>query len=82
MKTFQEAINNLNKYRRYINDPNKISEIDASINRAQNWINKMQPALSDWNKRVLNYPNIWSPDGTSKAQPDWPSDPVAATRRN
>ena len=75
IKTLQEAIQNLNNHRPFIRDPNKLSEIDAAINRAQERINKMQPALNEWNNRASNYPDKWNPNGISKVKPGWPSDP-------
>jgi uncharacterized protein DUF4157 len=65
----------INNARKAISDPQKTSEIDATIRRGQERINKLQEALDKWNNRSTSNPSVWNPDGTSKVTPDFPKNP-------
>ena len=67
-----DAISRLENVKQFITDTAKLAEIDAAIAQAKARISAMEPALSAWDNRVVDHPDVWNSDGTSKVTPDFP----------
>lgn len=74
INTIQDAIARLGSFRKYITDPSLLSRIDKAIESGIQRVKSMRPVLDQWNQRTMTHPDVWSPDGKSKAKPNWPSD--------
>jgi len=75
IETLEDAIDKLGTYRKYIDDPKLLADLDAAIKAAQQRIQSMKPAMKKWNQRATTHPSIWNSDGTSKVKPGWPKPP-------
>jgi hypothetical protein len=72
-----DALSRLRRALDHILDAQRRTEVEAAIQRGQQKLDAMNPALEQWQNRVTDYPDIWNADGTSKVytNPDgspWP----------
>jgi len=71
----EKALPQLNEARPFIDDPVKLKAIYEVIARAKDRIEKLQPALEEWNNRVITHSNKFKKNGESRVKPGWPTNP-------
>lgn len=72
IRSLRNELLELEKCKQVIPEEQHSPKIDQAARRAIERIEKMEPALDEWNARSALHPEIWNPDGTSRTVPGWP----------